>query len=243
MTDKKAPKKVKNLTTLKDVFFYYSYVDVPQLLKAAKDKGAKFNPEDPNQDTEWVVKAVISRARFKKLKEKWPNGSNFPHAKEYEEAAFKKAFHSPKDDDGTPVYDNNLPEGMFTDKVDEVVVIKFSQRARTKAGKDMQKPQLIGIAGKVQDHNGIAITQETLIGNGSKGHLQIRDVDFGDDGVYLYPQAVCITELVQFGGGEGTGIETDTDAFGIEELSEADMDELSVDADDLPDDDDDGVGF
>ena len=44
-----------------------------------------------------------------------------------------------------------------------------------------------------------------------------------DFGLYLYPNALCITDLVEYVEGAGS---VDEEAFGIEALDDADIDEV-----------------
>ena len=223
------PKKETVLKTIKNLYFYYTQVNTPVITKAAKDKGIKVDPENPKKNCEYTLKVAMPYETFRKLKKQdWAEGaSNFPKAKEFTLAKFEAAFHS----------EGGMPD--FGDDVEEVVLIKFSQKSMSNAGKEMNSPKLIGIKGKVQDNNGETIAQDTLIGNGSKGHLQVRPVQFSDYDPYLYPHAICITDLVVYEGGEGAGI--DEDGFGIEELDEADLD---AEADDMESDDfDDDIPF
>jgi len=222
MATKDKAQEVSNIFTIKDVHFYYSNLSVPTLTKDAKDKGIKINPEDPKANGEYVVKAAVTFDQFRKMKKKFKDVSNFPKAKEYTTKEFEEAFHP----------DGGMPD--FGD-AEELVLIKFAQKSRFGNGKDATIPKLIGIKGKVQDNNGETITQDTLIGNGSKGHLQVRLVEFTDYSPYLYPNAVCITDLVVYES-TGGGAEVDMDAFGIEELDEADLDKMEV-AGELDDDD------
>ena len=227
----------KNIITVKDIHFYWSFVNTPQLTKNAKDKGIQVNPEDLKANSEWVVKAAIPEATYKKLKKKFPNCTNFNKAKDYDLEDFEKAFHSTKSDDGSVRLNGDMPN--FGEGVTDLVLVKFAQKSRSAAGKDMFPPKLVGIKGGVQDNNGVTIDADTNIGNGTKGHLQLRSVDFGENGTYLYPNAVCITDLNVWVSkdSDGGASNVDMDAFGIEELDSVD---LSADiAEDEFDDEDD----
>ena len=68
------------------------------------------------------------------------------------------------------------------------------------------------------------IDQETSLGNGTKGHFQFRPVA-GENGLYLYPQLICVTDLIEYTGGEA---EEDMDSLGLEELGETDMDAVAT---------------
>ena len=207
-----AEEKSIPLLTLKDTHLYYTSIAKPVLLKDAKDKGIHFDPENPTKNTEWVVKSAIPEKVFKALKKKFKKCSNLPHAKEYTLEEFKEIFHA----------DSEMPD--FGEGVEDVVVVKFSQRCESKAGKPMTQPTVIGIKGKVQDRNGLEVNKDVLLGNGTKAHVQLRPVDFGEHGVYLYPQAVCVTELVEYGEASGSS-EVDLEAFDLEELDEVSVEE------------------
>ena len=199
------PKKEVKLGTIKDVFFYYSRLNTPTLTKSAKDKGVKGVGEN-GENGEYVTKIAVGDSVYKKLKKAYKGAKNFPNVKEYDLKEFKAAFHE----------DGGMPD--FGDDTD-VVLIKFAQKSfNDKSGKPMQAPKLIAInkVGKVyKDNNGLLVEQDTLLGNGTKGHLQFRPVDFGEYGVYLYPNAVCVTDVIEYEGSDGG--EVDEDAFGIQE--------------------------
>jgi len=111
-----------------------------------------------------------------------------------------------------------------------MMLVKFSQSCLVgKADKNGVRRESyaikqIGIKGKVQDMLGQTVDQETSIGNGTKGHFQFRPVET-TNGLYLYPQLLCITELIEYTGGEA---EEDMDSLGLEELGEADLDEVAA---------------
>ena len=218
-------KQEVNLKTIKDVFFYYSSLYTPVLTKDAKDKGKKIDPDSPSENAEYVVKIAMSEEVYRAMKknEDMKGAKNFPNAKEYTVAEFEKIFHE----------EGGMPE--FGDDVEDIVIVKFAQKAwNVNKKSEMRAPNLIGIKDKVKDHNGLDINKDTLIGNGSKGHLQVRPHDFGEYGLYLYPHAVCITELVPYEGSGGT--ETDYDAFGMEEADEVEDTQDEVPNDDFDDD-------
>ena len=73
-----------------------------------------------------------------------------------------------------------------------------------------------------KDRHGLEVIQTTALGYGTKGHLQFRPVK-NDFGLYLYPNALCITDLVEYVEGAGS---VDEEAFGIEALDDADIDEV-----------------
>ena len=214
--------------TLKNVYFYYSRVDEPVMTKKAKDAGYQQDPDNPMKNMEWQVKIIVSEEYFKKMKKNpaMKGAKNFVNAKEYTIAEFEEKFHAEEKE--------NMPD--FGD-AEDVVLIKFSQKCQNTSGKNNQPPTLIGIKGKVMDNNDIPIKQQTLLGNGTAGMLQIRPVDFGvDHGLYLYPNAICVTELVEYVG--SSSHEVDYDAFGIEELSEEDKEVAGED-----DEFDEDIGF
>jgi hypothetical protein len=211
-------KTESKLKTLKDVTFFYTSVSRP--VKQLNKENKPPLSDDPLEFHSYEVKVAVPESTFKQLKKAFKGAKNFPNAKEYTPEEYAEKLD---------------PNGQEPDE--DMVLIKFTQSALT-GKKGMRKPSRpitqIGIKGKVQDRNGLEITQETAIGNGTKGHLQFNPVE-NTHGLYLYPTAICITELVEYipaGGG------FDADAFGLEELDEVDMDkESSGDEDDMFEDD------
>lgn len=193
-------KKESNLKTLKDVTFAYTSVSNPQK-QLNKDNKPPLS-DDPLEFHAWEVKVLVTETVFKELKKAFKGAKNFPNVKEF-----------------TPA--ECVEKNLTQEEPDEdMVLIKFTQGCLF-GKKGMRKPARpitqIGIKGKVQDRHGKAVTQETAIGNGTKGHLQFNPV-VNEFGLYLYPTAICVTDLVEYvpsGGG------FDEDAFGIEELSES----------------------
>jgi hypothetical protein len=207
-----AQKKETSIVTMKDVIFMFSSVSRPieQLNTDNKppmsDSALEFHS--------FEIKILISETRFKALKKAYKGAKNLPNAKELEK------------DDLLEKYDC-LNEA---DLDDDMVLIKFSQSCLVgkpdKAGvrRESYPVKQIGIKGKVQDKHGNTVDQETSMGNGTKGHFQFRPVS-GDNGMYLYPQLVCITELIEYVGGEA---EEDLDSLGLEELGETDLVEVAA---------------
>lgn len=207
-----AQKKETSIVTMKDVIFMYTSVSRPveQLNTDKKPPlSAESSPTFGLEFHSFEIKILISEERFKKLKKAFKSAKNLPNAKEFEK------------DDLLEKYDY-LNEA---DLADDMVLVKFSQSCLVgKPNKDGVRKESypvkqIGIKGKVQDINGLPIDQDTAIGNGSKGHFQFRPVE-GKNGLYLYPQLVCITELIEYVSSAG---EEDYESLGLEELSEADL--------------------
>lgn len=223
-TKTKAEKPELKAGVIKNVAFYYTTINSPTLTKGAKDAGLFIDDEKPHLNTEYVVKAVMPRTIMKKLAKKFPKCSNLPHVVEYSQEDFAEAFH-----DG----DVSLIPDLGQKEDEELCLVKFAQKASVKGGKPTKKPKCIGIKGKVQDRNGETINDEILIGNGSLGMIQFRPVDFGDNGIYLYPLSICITELVVY---EGAGAEDDFDDYDLEELDDVSEEEMEEEAEDDFDD-------
>ena len=223
------------LKVLKNVFFYYTQLNTPVLTKAAKDLGAKIDPENPKKNCEYTLKIAMPYERFRNLKKQpWAlKVSNFPQAKEFTLAQFESAFHS----------EGGMPD--FGEGVEEVVLIKFSQKSMSAAGKEMNAPKILGKKGKVQDLHGNNIDQETSLGNGTKGWLQVRPVDFdGKFDPYLYPHKVVVTDLVVFEGGGGIDDAEGEDDLDFEDLDDTDLDEGSSSEEGIENDDfDDDIPF
>jgi hypothetical protein len=212
MTAPQAAKKETGIITMKDVIFMYTSVsrEVAQLNTDNKPPlSASTSPTFGLEFHSFEVKILVSEKRYKKLKKDFTGAKNLPNAKEHEKDELLEKY-------------DFLNE---SDLDDDMVLIKFSQsclvgKPDTNGVRKSSFPiKQIGIKGKVQDINGLEVTQETSIGNGSKGHFQFRPVE-GKNGLYLYPQLVCITELTEYAGGTG---EEDLDSLGLEDLDEADM--------------------
>ena len=211
--------------TLKDVIFVYSSVTYPN--KQLNKENKPHKSDHALEMHSWEIKVLVTEERFKALKKKYKGAKNFPNAKELTPEECEKDYGIPK------------PET-------DLVLIKFSQSCLTGrsipdpllTGKTTRKGsipiKLIGIVDKVQDRSGNLITATTDLGNGTKGHLQFNPGE-SEHGVYLYPVAVCVTDLVEYTGGAGS---MDEEAFGIEELEKVDHDDIDSDMDeafsDLP---------
>lgn len=220
MTDKK--EKASNLQTIKNVVFAYTSVTRAQKQLNKDNKPAL--SDDPLEFHAWEIKILISASRFKNLKKAFKGAKNFPNVKEYtpEECVSKNLMKEEPDEDQ--------------------VLIKFSQGCLfgPKGNRKPARPvRQIGVKGGVQDRNGQAVTQETAIGNGTKGHLQFNPVE-NEFGLYLYPTAICITDLIEYVSEGGS---FDADAFDLEELDEVDEDDFNKDSDSDDEDGDDDDGF
>ena len=206
-------KKETSIVTLKDVIFMYSSVNRPNKQLNKNNKPPISDPSSPTFNLEfhsYEIKILVSEKIFKDLKKTYKGAKNFPNAKEFEK------------EDLLETYDYLNPD----DLADDMVLIKFSQsclvgKANANGVRKESYPiKLIGIRGKVQDHNGVTIDQETNLGNGTKGHFQYRPVE-GENGLYLYPQLVCVTELVEY----ISTIDEDYDSLELEELEEEELEE------------------
>jgi hypothetical protein len=202
--------------TIKDVTFAYTSVTVPQKQLNPENKPPK--TLDPLEMHSYEVKILVSETVFKQLKKAFPGAKNFPNVKDYTAA---------------DCVAKNL---MATEPDEDQVLIKFAQTCLYGTAENRKKCRpitQIGIAGRVQDINGKTINQDTNLGNGTKGHLQFTAVK-SDFGLYLYPAAICVTELVEYVS-ENTG--TDLDAFGITELGSVDLSkDIEPESDEFADD-------
>ncbi len=212
MSNPTAQKKETNIVTMKDVIFMFSSVSRPIEQLNTDNKPPLSAPDSPTFGLEfhsYEIKILIPESRYKTLKKHFKGAKNLPNAKEFEK------------DDLIEKYDC-LKE---SDLDDDMVLIKFSQSCLVgKPNKDGVRRESypvkqIGIKGKVQDMLGQTVDQDTALGNGTKGHFQFRPVD-GANGLYLYPQLICITELVEY---TAAGAEEDYDSLGLEELDETDV--------------------
>lgn len=214
-----AEKKETSIVTMKDVIFMYTSVTraVEQL---NTDKKPPISGKDsPTFDLEFhsfEIKILINEERFKKLKKGFKAAKNLPHAKEWSKEDLMEKYDFLNEAD--------LEEDMY--------LVKFSQSClvgkadKNGVRKESYPVKQIGIKGKVQDMHGNTIDQDTSLGNGTKGHFQFRPVE-STNGLYLYPQLVCVTELVEYVGG---GAEEDMDSLGLEDLDETDMAEAGKEA-------------
>jgi hypothetical protein len=200
MATAKSEKKENSIVTLKDVTFMYSSVSKP-----VKQLNTDNNPPKSDHELEfhsYEIKILITEDRFKELKRDYRGAKNLPNAKE----------HTPEE----------MEEKFGMEVEDDMVLVKFSQACLVGTGSKRRESfpiQQIGIKGKVQDINGNTIDQDTNLGNGSKGHFQFRPVE-GKNGLYLYPQLLCITEWVEY---VASGGEEDLDSLGLEDLEDTDM--------------------
>lgn len=202
-----AEKKENSIVTLKDVTFMYSSVSRPVEQLNTENKPPLSDHELEMHSFE--IKILISDDRFKKLKNAFKGAKNFPHAKEFSAEEVEEKF------------------GMEVE--DDMILIKFSQSCLVGPASKRRESfpiKQIGIKGKVQDHSGNTIDQETSIGNGTTGHFQFRPVE-GKNGLYLYPHLLCITQLVEY---VSAGVEDDYDSLGIDELDETDVKAAGEDA-------------
>lgn len=200
-------KKESNLKTLKNVMFVYTSVE-----RAMKQLNKENKPplsDDPMEFHSYEVKVLVTEKVFKAMKKAFKStagtpAKNFPNAKDV--AA----------EDAEEIYGVEVDEDM--------VLIKFAQSALVGpkgSRKPSHKVRLVGSkrtkteAGTVYyDNDQQVVAQETNIGNGSMGHLQFSPVET-EFGLYLYPVAICLTNLVEY---ISDGTEMDEDAFGIEDV-------------------------
>lgn len=207
-----AQKKETSIVTMKDVIFMFSSVSRPIEQLNTDNKPPISSPDSPTFGLEfhsYEIKILIPESRYKQLKKHFKGAKNLPNAKEWEKDDLLEKYECLN----------------AADLEDDMVLVKFSQSCLVgKADKNGVRRESypvkqIGIKGKVQDLHGNTIDQETSLGNGTKGHFQFRPVD-GTNGLYLYPQLLCITELVEY---TAAGAEEDFDSLGLEELDETDV--------------------
>lgn len=219
MSKPTAQKKETNIVTMKNVIFMFSSVSRPIEQLNTDNKPPLSSKDSPTFGLEFhsfEIKILISESRYKTLKKNFKGAKNLPNAKELEK------------DDLLEKYDC-LNE---SDLDDDMVLIKFSQSClvgkpdKNGVRRESYPVKQIGIKGKVQDLNGETIDQDTNLGNGTKGHFQFRPVD-GPNGLYLYPQLICVTELIEY---TAAGQEDDFDSLGLEELDETDLDKEADEA-------------
>lgn len=209
-----AKKKESNLKTLKNVTFVYSSCTHAQKQLNKDNKPAM--SDNPLEFHGYEIKTLVSETVFKSLKKAFKGAKNFPNVKEFtpEECVEK--------------FDIDLPE-------EDMVLIKFTQGAMYGPKGNRKESRPVGLLGSKKtknangvaffDNNGMVIASDTSIGNGTQGHLQFNPVE-NDHGMYLYPTAVCVTELVEY---VATTQSCDEDAFGIEEVEGEEAAEASAD--------------
>lgn len=207
-----------SIKTIKDVLFYYTSTTYAQEQYKAKGEVKVPMSDHPKEGHSYEIKILITEERFKGFKKAFKGAKNLPNVKEYS-----------KEECVTRL-------GMEEEPEDDMILIKFSQSAMMgKKGdrKESRPLKQIGIINGKRDRNGLDILPETNIGNGSKGHLQFKPVET-KFGLYLYPHALCITELVPWitsGGNDGS---VDEEGFGIETVEEEESAEESFDDDQAP---------
>lgn len=230
MSKPTAQKKETSIVTMKDVIFMFSSVSRPIEQLNTDKKPPLSSPDSPTFGLEfhsYEIKILVTESRFKTLKKKFKGAKNLPNAKEMEKDDLLEKYDCLKDEDLD----------------DDMVLIKFSQSClvgkpdKNGVRRESYPVKQIGIKAKVQDMNGNTIDQETSLGNGTKGHFQFRPVD-GPNGLYLYPQLICVTELIEYVGGEA---EEDLDSLGLEELDETDLDEVAKETEEEIESDSDAV--
>lgn len=183
--------------TIKDVLFYYTSTTYAQKQYKTDDSRPPLG-NGPLEGHAFEVKILICEDRFKGFKKAFAGAKNLPNAKDFtkEECVSKLGMEEEPDTD--------------------MVLIKFSQNAMMGAKGDRKKSRpidKIGVVNGIRDRNGLDILPDTNIGNGTRGHLQFKPVE-NQYGLYLYPAAICITELVEYHPKGSSG--TDYDGFGIE---------------------------
>ena len=195
--------KESNLHTIKDVTFYYSSVSHPHKNLNKDNKPPR--SEHPLELHSHEIKIALDEKRYKAFKKKFKGAHNLVYTKEMDPQEFMEFAHTEVE-----------PES-------DMYIIKFAQPCLS--GRDdnrkLSRPIVqIGVVGRVQDRQGNTIDADTSIGNGTKGHFQFRRAELSEM-VYLYPVAVCITDLVKY---EGGAVSADEEAFGVEEMEEVDPD-------------------
>lgn len=200
-------KKESSIKTLRDVLFVYS--SVTHASKQLNKDGKLPLSDDPLELHSYEIKVLVSEKTFKALKKQFRTSTgtpakNFPNAKELTAEEIEKDYGIEVEDD--------------------MVLIKFAQSALTgKKGNRYPSRQIPVIGSKKSvsdsgtkyfDNAGQIIEGDTSLGNGTKGHLQFKPVE-NAFGLYLYPAALCITDLEIY---VATGSDYDEDAFGVEDF-------------------------
>lgn len=207
MSTPKAVEKETSIVTMKNVMFMYSSVSRP-VAQLNTDKKPPLTDHELEFHS-FEIKILIDEDRYKEeLKKPFKGAKNLPNVKEFTPEECKDKFDLEVEDD--------------------MVLIKFSQTCLVgKASKRRESFPIkqIGIKGQVQDMNGVPIDFDTQLGNGTMGHFQFRPVS-GENGLYLYPNLLCITEHVEY----VSNVEEDMESLGIEDLDDADLDKEGAEA-------------
>ena len=221
----------KKNVVIKDVYFAYTSVT-----KAMKQKTDKVPLSDHHlEQKSYEVKILVSEARFKRLRKAYKGSANISNAKVFdskEELARKVKMSSEMAD---KIWNELGEDG-------EVYMVKFAQTALVgpaTARRESRPIPVIGIRRKGStylDFDGNVIDrEETILGNGTKGHISISPAHVGADReLYLYPAALCITNLVPYESAESVSDED----FGVIDEGDDTEGEFGVQSEDLGDNDD-----
>lgn len=200
-----AKSKDNGIVTIKDVIFMWSSVNRPVEQKNEDNKPPL--SDDPLEFHSYEIKILITEEKFKDLKKAYKGARNWTYAKEFEKSELEEKYEN--------VDFSSLDS-------DDLVLVKFASTCLS-GKKDKRVPsrpiELIGVKGRVQDLDGLSVNQETEFSNGSRGHFQFR-VSETKYGLYLYPQLVCITNLIEYTGGTGV---SDYDSLELEDLDDVDV--------------------
>ena len=198
-----AKKKESNLRTIRNVTFVYSSCTHPQKQLNQDNKPAL--SDNPLEFHGYEIKILVTDTIFKALKKAFKGAKNFPNVKEF-----------------TP--DEVVEKFELEEPDEDMVLIKFTQGCMYGSKGNRKESRPVGLLGCKKttnangsayfDNNAMVIAPDTAIGNGTQGHLQIHPVE-NTHGLYLYPTAVCVTELVEYVSNSSS---CDEDAFGIEEV-------------------------
>lgn len=177
---------------IKDAYVYYAKFKTPSL-KYQQEADEEF----PFKNKEYVGDFLIPYAQLKSLKKEWRKTVKaFQSAKGgLSPKAFKEKYKL-----------DTLPPDEYKNEDGEFETIKFRKHASQQDGTPNDPPTLFGyFKAKGKDKNGLKITQDVLLGNGTSVNVQLTvrklKTESGKD-VQLDLYGVQVIELVPYQGKE-----------------------------------------
>lgn len=154
------------------------YVCVPNAVKAYVKKG------DPNKPDEWKASVVVTDEDFVDEFEAYAASLDT-------QVSIKKV----KVDEFEEIYKCPVPEGA--DKKVWVITLRKSTELG-KTGEKVPPKYAPKVFEQTESGNRLEITNEKLVGNGSKGAISIDRFDRNKGGSSLYLKNILVTELIEY---------------------------------------------